>query len=295
MIVSIGEILFDRFPNGKRMGGAPFNFAFHTHALGFETRFISRVGKESNGEEILSFLKANGFDAEYIQMDEDHKTGEVIVTVKPDGSASFDIVRDVAYDHITYSPDLSPMLSRADLIYYGTLIQRTDHGFQNVQKMLADRGEKTRTLYDVNLRPDCYNRKIVEASLDQCHILKLNDEELPVIRGLLSFGRGDDAFIEHLFGNYPIEMICLTLGGAGSRLYTESERVEAEPEKDLKIVDTVGAGDAFTSVLAIGILKGWPPKKTLETATRFASKICRIQGAIPESQDFYRDFSSIFS
>ncbi len=293
MILSIGEILFDIFPDYRRIGGAPFNFAYHMGALGFPTRFISRVGEDENGREILRFLREQNFNTDLIQTDPDHITGEVQVSLNGKGSPTFDIVRDVAYDHITLDHRVEEALAEAELIYYGTLVQRTDHGHRQVDGMLRRRGGKSRCLCDVNLRPDCYNQTVVRASMEHCDILKLSNEELPLVREMLGLPGAEAAFIEAAMKRYGLLRVALTSGAEGSRLYSPRGYVDARPSPGPAVVDTVGAGDGFTALLAAGCLKGWAPERILETATRFAGRICTIQGAIPEDPSFYDDFRNM--
>lgn len=294
MICSIGEILFDIFPQYRRIGGAPFNFAFHLQSLGFETRFISRVGDDENGREILHFLKERNFNAQFVQIDDAHKTGEVQVTLTGGGNARFHIVEDAAYDHIACTDAVQTLMAAADLVYYGSLIQRSPEGFEQVGEMLGGLGEKTRRLYDVNFRPGCFDRKIVRASLAHCTILKLNSDELPIMQEMLNIKGDRETAVRRLMDDYSLEMVAFTMGGDGSRLYTHDRQYTAAPSEDLTIVDTVGAGDGFTSILAAGHLAGWDGDRILDAATRFASALCEIEGAIPEDADFYRPFRSQF-
>ncbi len=294
MICSIGEILFDIFPKYRRIGGAPFNFAFHLQSLGFNTHFISRIGDDEKGREVLSFLRERSFNPQFIQIDGEHRTGEVQVTLNGDGNARFHIVEDVAYDHIACTDAIRTLMAEADLVYYGSLVQRSGPGFGQVREMLRSRGEKTRCLYDVNFRPGCYNEQIVRASLSPCSILKLNSDELVIIQEMLSVPGDPDTAVRRLMADYDLEMVALTMGGEGSRLYTPEAQHTAAPSGNLTIVDTVGAGDGFTAILAAGYLAGWEGERILETATRFASSICEIEGAIPESTDFYGPFRTRF-
>ncbi len=178
MILVIGEILFDIFPGYKRLGGAPFNFAFHLKKLGFPVRFFSRVGVDKEGRDILNFLKSCGFDLEDIQIDPDHKTGHVTIEMDEKEEHHFHICKNVAYDHVQFTPRLKTLLEKKlDLIYFGTLIQRTVEGFSTIQQVLSQR-QMTPTFCDLNLRPECWTITSVTASLNQADILKLNHEEL---------------------------------------------------------------------------------------------------------------------
>ena len=288
MILAIGEILFDIFPGYKRMGGAPFNFAFHVSNFGMPARFITRIGNDADGKEILQELKQFGFITDDVQVDDKHNTGKVIVTLDAKGVPEFNILPNVAYDHIAFDPSIASLLNeKTQLIYFGSLIQRSECGFTTVQKILSKRHRNTRCLYDVNLRPQCFTKAIVMESLKQTHVLKLNDEELEIIKQMFGFEKKSRKFIEFLMIKFDIEMISLTKGEKGSCLYIKDGEYCIEPNKIRKIVDTVGAGDAYTAILAIGYLNKWHPERILTVATDFASSICKNEGAIPSSKSVY--------
>lgn len=288
MILVIGEILFDVFPGYKILGGAPFNFAYHLKNFGFPVRFISRIGMDENGRQILDRIKKAGFDPNDIQIEEAHPTGTVRVQLDEDGVPAFEIIPEVAYDYIECVPKTHfELLASASLVYFGTLSQRTRQGFKNVQKLLERIEPECTALYDINLRPDCYSPEIVEATLQKSDILKLNTDELHECKRILGSEQGDRSFIQHLMAEHSLKAISLTGGGEGSELHTKSgfERVKPVPVNSL--IDTVGAGDAYAAMLAAGILRKWKPRTTLSRATEFASRVCTITGAIPESAGFY--------
>lgn len=287
MIVSIGEILFDRFPDYYRIGGAPFNVAFHLQSLGYETRFVSRIGADSAGAEIRSFLRSRGMDDSLIQEDPDHPTGEVTVRLDADGNADFQIHENVAYDHIIPDAPARDAVGAARLIYYGSLVQRTQPGREAVQALLAERPPAARCLYDVNLRPNCYDERVVRESMAHCDVLKISHDELPTVQRLLGHEGDLEAFIAHLMKDYRLQLMALTMGAEGSRLYTPEGCYAVSATRDLDVVDTVGAGDAFTAVLAVGYLADWPPARIVETATGFAGRICAMEGAIPDDPSVY--------
>jgi fructokinase len=139
MILALGEILFDVFPDYRRLGGAPFNFAFHLKQLGFPVRFVSRVGKDRNGKEIRAAVKAHGFSPADLQIDSRYATGTVAVSLNDTGVPTFDILPNVAYDYIDFTPAVGSLLEDCTLIYFGTLIQRTERGFKNLQNILSAR------------------------------------------------------------------------------------------------------------------------------------------------------------
>lgn len=295
MIIAIGEILYDIFPEYKRLGGAPFNFAAHLQAVGFPVVFASRVGDDPDSREIRSVLARRGFDPAYLQTDPDRPTGHVNVTLDDQGVPTFDIVRDVAYDHIEFTDALAGAVKTGPrLIYYGTLIQRTNNGFQTLRKMLAARPPDTRCFYDINLRPGCYSPAVIAESLRHCDVLKINDEELDAIRPMFDLERAEDAdaAVGGLQDRFAIPWVCRTQGAAGSVLYTPEGRHAAAVGDAVRVVDTVGAGDAFAAVLAAGYLQRWRPETILRRATRFAADLCGVAGAIPDDDRLYAEFQT---
>jgi fructokinase len=289
MILAIGEILFDVFPGYRRLGGAPFNFAFHLKKLGFPVRFVSRVGDDRDGKDIQAAVKAHGFNPADLQVDPSHATGTVDVRLNGEGVPTFDIRRDVAYDHLDFTPELASLLEDCALIYFGTLIQRTDDGFQNLRRILSARRPQTKCLYDINLRPAGHTQRAVRESLGQADLLKLNEEELNALGTMHAAKRDEDAFVAFLRRHYGIATVALTRGRRGATLFGDGGRFDAEPPRIDDIVDTVGAGDAFAAVLAAGYLRGLPARKTLDAAIRLAARLCTVAGAIPDDGDLYAD------
>lgn len=288
MVLVVGEILFDIFPEYRRLGGAPFNFAYHLKKLGIDTHFISRVGRDGPGREIIDFIRGHGFNPDDIQIDADHETGKVQVKLNHDGAHEFHIQPDAAYDYIQFDKSVETLLDHPPaLIYFGTLIQRTENGFQTVQKLLSQKKTGTPTLYDINLRPGCYNEKSITASLKQTDILKLNHEELSYLSRNLKTESSRRAAIDKLLGDYEIATIVLTAGENGSEWHTKKEHRCIKPIGPISIVDTVGAGDAYAAIVALGHLEKWPIAKTLSLASNFAAHICSIKGAIPADDNFY--------
>ncbi|MFO7930640.1 MAG: carbohydrate kinase family protein [Thermodesulfobacteriota bacterium] len=291
MVLVIGEILMDVFPEYRRIGGAPFNFSYHLHHFGLPVHFISRIGRDEPGKEILEILERNEFDTRGIQMDHKRPTGKVIVHPDPNGGHRFEIVENAAYDSIEL-PKLpeSAAGNTPRLIYFGTLIQRTPAAFAKVQQFLDNRSPQTRCMCDINLRPGCYSTETVLKSLQQADILKINNEEIETVQKMLSGSLETEEFVFWLMEEYNIEMVSVTCGSEGSELYAGRMRHTARVPEFGPIADTVGAGDAYAAVLALGYLKNWPPERILSEATAFSAEICRIQGAVPEDRSFYEDF-----
>ncbi len=180
------------------------------------------------------------------------------------------------------------------MIYFGSLVQRRAAGCQNLQAFLSRNPLEIINFYDINLRPGCYNNTIIEKSLLKTDILKLNTNELGKLKQMLSLEMNDDAFVYHLMETRSIRTVSLTKGELGSELFTSQGSFSSEPIEAIKVVDSVGAGDAYAAMLVAGILKKWRPQKILERASLFASRICEIKGAIPDSASFYEPFKSLF-
>lgn len=292
MVVVFGEILLDRFPDYQRIGGAPFNVAFHLWNLGVPIRFLSGIGDDADGRRILSFLNTRGFPTSDLQIDNDKATGRVEVNFGPAGDQpEYDIVPDTAYDAVSPAPSVEKALEdRAKLLYFGTLIQRSAVGRSTLAALLSSRGPDVRCLVDLNLRTGCYSAETVEYSLRAADILKLNESEFEEILALCQPG-GSVQTISDLMACYGIQMVALTRGEKGSCIYTDEDALEARPNAAEPFRDSVGAGDGFAAILALGCLRDWPPNQILRAASAFASRICTIEGAVPETRQFYQDFS----
>lgn len=293
MILAIGEILLDIFPEYKALGGAPFNFSAHLKKFGYNVHFISGIGKDEEGKKIIEYVKHNDFDPDDIQINE-YPTGKVIVSLDNNGIPAYNILPNAAYDYLSYEEIIKKIKNnKPDIIYTGTLIQRTENGYKTVQKLLENNKEAI-CFYDVNLRPGCYNQKIIESTLNYTNILKLNEEELLLLKEMLNINGNETNFIQNIFDKYPVEMITITSGENGSSIYDRNTSHTIKGSNIKTVIDTVGAGDAFASVMAIGYLQSWKISKINTMAAEFASIICGIRGAIPEDNKFYYDFQIKF-
>lgn len=285
-MLCFGEVLYDVFPSYRRMGGAPFNFAYHVHSFGLSAMMISRVGDDRDGRGILDSIK-NGLDPASIQRDPVHETGKVLVETDEQGIPDFDIVENVAYDYIEFDESVKKAISlKPDLIYFGTLAQRNSTSRRTLDKILSQTSSSNR-VYDMNLRQDYFTQEIVSRSLQACSLVKLNDDELQTCKSLFERSDPDESFVHFLMERFDLEWVCLTKGEKGSELFHKSEHFATVKVPEVNVVDTVGAGDAYTSILALGILNKWPSEAILDRATEFAGAICAIEGAIPQDPRFY--------
>ncbi len=279
-IVGLGEILWDLLPGGRQLGGAPFNFTFHCHQLGHTSAMVSRVGADDLGREIRQCVRQLGLSDEYIQEDTTHPTGTVDVTLDAAGQPTFTINPEAAYDYLAWDAALETLLRQAQAVCFGTLIQRSPTAQATVQRALHT-ASNALVLYDVNLRQHFYSREVVERSLHASRWVKLNDSELTVLRDLLGLERpGESGGLAELRGRYGIELACLTRGERGCLVQTADEEI-AVPGRRVQVVDTVGAGDAFTAGLLAYALEGRSLGDAAVFANKLAARVASAAGGTP--------------
>lgn len=288
MVIVAGEILMDVFDTYQRIGGAPFNFAFHLKQMGRAVRFITRVGDDARGREIMRLLQRRHFDLNDVQIDPHRPTGTVQVTVDRRGVPTFDIKTEVAYDYLDLAAAAPIDWPSVRLIYFGTLAQRTAHGFRQVERLLARKRGQTKAFCDINLRPPHVHEDVVRACLQQADLLKLNSDELTVVRSVCGGPAQEQPLIQWLMNRFAIEMLILTKGEDGSAIYTDKGCFVAAAPQAIRVVDTVGAGDAYAAVLAEGYMQALPPDALAKAAGDFAAVICAQPGAVPEDRSVYR-------
>ena len=283
-VIIFGEVLFDCFPDGNIiLGGAPFNVAWHLQAFGLSPLFISRIGDDSYGVTIRETMENWGMDLSGLQLDSEHPTGTVQVNFV-NNEPHYEIVENSAYDFIKFSS--LPALPKDSILYHGTLVLRNQACVETLQKIKADISPSI--FLDVNLRTPWWNLKTVGLLLKEISWLKLNEEELSLI---VPQETNTENRINSLLSTFPLNNITLTQGKAGAISFqANGNQEQIIPSKTTEIVDTVGAGDAFSSVLILGIVKGWNTTKTLVRAQEFASAIVGIRGATIQDKSFYEYF-----
>ncbi|MHC5061250.1 MAG: carbohydrate kinase family protein [Planctomycetota bacterium] len=284
-IVGLGEILWDMLPAGKQLGGAPANFAYHAKALGAEGIAVSCIGDDGLGREILSQLGGLDLDCRYVALDMEHPTGTVTVKLDDDGVPDFTIHKNVAWDYIPLSDSLLDLAARADAVCFGSLCQRSDVSRETVRRFLENTRPDCLRIFDINIRQSYYSRDIVDAMLDTSSVLKLNDDELPLVAELLDVKGEESEILAELVARYNLRLIVLTKGADGSRLYGPDGDSESKGVQPENIADTVGAGDAFTAAVAVGLLKGKSLDEINAHANRVASFVCSQHGATPNLPD----------
>ncbi|HEY3740682.1 MAG TPA: PfkB family carbohydrate kinase [Bryobacteraceae bacterium] len=291
-IVGLGEALFDVFENGKEVvGGAPLNFAVHAHRLaqviGKSATIASRAGADEHGAALRTFLQSAGMTADFVELDPEHPTGTVQVKVDATGHASYEIISGVAWDFLESTPEFDALADRCELVCYGTLAQRSPQSRRTIEAFLV-RAKKALRLFDVNLRQSFYDYSVVRRGCALATAVKVNEEELGVLTSMLTLrGSTPGDRILSLFERFPIEVVILTRGAAGTAIYTTNGRFEDKPAfyPMMPGADSVGAGDAATAAAAIAILAGHPFDHVVKVANHAGAFVASRPGGTPVLPD----------
>ena len=284
IIVGLGEILWDMLPAGKQLGGAPANFAYHAQALGGRGIVVSCIGNDELGKEIMKRLEKLGLDSSYVAVDENHPTGTVTVELDEQGKPNYTIHENVAWDYIASDSGLLELAVQADAVCYGSLCQRSQVSRHTVRDFLQVTNSDCLRVFDINLRQSYFKEEITRTMLELSNVLKLNDEELPVVADLLGLTGPETDILSQLTDIYELRMIALTGGAKGSRLYAQGENSNHEGFP-AEVADTVGAGDSFTAAMTLGLLYDKPLDWINEYSNRVASFVCSQNGATPRLPD----------
>jgi fructokinase len=289
LVLGVGEVLWDLLPEGKQMGGAPANFAYHCGQLGAPSMIASRVGNDPLGAKIKDFLAWNNV-GDLVQTDPEKPTGTVEVELKEQGIPEYNIIEDVAWDFIEFSTSLREAASNAEVVCFGSLAQRSTASRHAIQQVLHHIKKDKWRLFDINLRQDYYDEDIITESVKLCNVLKINDEELEVLKHMFTLPSGQDEAIDAVMQQYGIKLLALTMGENGSWLYDGGKRSYMETPK-VDVADTVGAGDSFAAALAVGLMKGQDLETIHEAAVQLSAFVCTQKGATPKHgvQKFYPD------
>ena len=279
-IVGLGEVLWDVLPEGKQLGGAPANFAYHVSQFGHDALAISAVGNDALGDETLEALNARHL--QHLMPRVDYPTGTVQVTLDDDGIPTYVIREGVAWDNIPFTAELEDVAQNTRAVCFGSLAQRSPVSRATIQAFLNAMPKDSLKIFDINLRQNFYNKEIIREALTACNILKINDEELVLI-GRLFEQPGLD--IENkcwlLLGKYNLDMLVLTCGVNGSYVFTPGS-VSFQETPPVEVADTVGAGDSFTGTFVSGLLAGKSIEETHRLAVGVSAYVCTCKGAMPK-------------
>ncbi|MGK9476768.1 carbohydrate kinase family protein [Melioribacter sp. OK-6-Me] len=289
-ITAFGEILYDLYPDKKRLGGAPFNFIYHVWKLSGNGNLISSVGNDDNGREIISFLHSIGFNTEYIYIDEEHVTGTVNVKIDEHGIPRFTISPECSYDFLKLTEKSKKLLeTETDLLYFGTLAQRSSVTRSSLEEIYKI--DNLKFFCDLNLRHDFFSKPLVEQVLKVSNVIKLNEEELFKVINMFDYRGDEKEVIERLSHKYNIDLVSITKGAEGALLY-DGKDFNYYKNSPRKVIDTVGAGDAFSAILCLGYLQGIDTSEINKIANEFAADICEIEGAIPAEDTLYDKYKN---
>ena len=280
VIVGIGEILWDMLPSGKVIGGAPANFAYHAKELGESSIVVSCVGNDELGREIISSLEKKDMPTEFLYIDKSHPTGVVSARINKEGKPSYFIQEEVAWDYIPTSTLIRELAFKSAAVCFGTAAQRSQLSRMTIQTFVGLMEQDSIRVFDINLRQNFYSQDVIETSLSLANVLKLNVNELSVVKKLLRLNGDEKKILNELSRKYSLNLIALTRGREGSILFTEGKTSNHEGHK-INVEDTVGAGDAFVAGLVTGMLRGYELDDLHNKANRVASYICSKHGATP--------------
>ncbi len=280
-VAGIGELLWDMFPNHKRLGGAPANFAYHTHQLGAEAYPVSCVGADPLGELIRETLAQIDVDTRYVMESGAYPTGTVKVVLNEAGKPTYQIHENVAWDHIPCPDSLKELAARLDAVCFGSLSQRSGESRGTIRSFLKNVPDHALKICDVNLRQSFYSKQILADSLELANVLKISDEELPVLAGYFDIKGDVEGQLKALRDKYSLKYIAYTRGKDGSILLGENE-LDDFPGCEGLAVDSVGAGDSANAAFCMGLLHGWSLDEVNLFANEVSTFVCMQKGATPE-------------
>lgn len=280
-IVGMGEALWDCLPDGRKIGGAPANFAYHVGQFGFESLAVSAIGDDELGREIVD--KFNQRNLNFRLDTVAYPTGTVQVTLDEKGIPCYEIMENVAWDNIPYSSELEAIARDCRAVCFGSLAQRSEVSRNTINRFLdaMPDGEDTYKIFDINLRQHFYCKETIVNSLNKCNVLKINDEELVVVSEMFGMtGLSDGQACMKILTDYNLRMLILTCGTNGSYVFT-ADNVSFQPTPKVEVADTVGAGDSFTGSFVASILKGKSIPEAHRRAVEVSAFVCTQNGAMP--------------
>ena len=281
IVVGMGEALWDVLPEGKKIGGAPANFAYHVSQFGLPSCVVSAIGDDALGKEIIENFTSKGLDQLIAEVP--YPTGTVQVEIDQTGIPLYDIKENVAWDNIPYTEHLDALAKRTKAVCFGSLAQRNVVSRNTINHFLdtMPKDDDSLIVFDVNLRQGFYNKEILCKSMQYCNILKINDEELITVSRMFGYpgiDLQDKCWI--LLGKYNLKMLILTCGINGSYVFTPGN-VSFQPTPKVEVADTVGAGDSFTAAFIASILKGKSVTEAHTIAVKTSAYVCTQKGAMP--------------
>lgn len=281
LMVGLGELLWDLLPAGRVLGGAPANFAYMSAVLGDAAAVASRVGKDELGREALRTMHGLSLTTSYVQLDDSYGTGTAGVLLDSRGQPKFTIKEPAAWDFLAWTPEWEELSACADVVCFGSLAQRSTVSSETIERFLRNVPRSALLICDANLREPFYSLEVLRKSFKYARIVKLNNEEILQVSGLMEMGTEDEeAIARRLMDEFDLELVCITRGERGSLLISDKCTVE-HGGLNVNVADAVGAGDAFTACLAHCYIRDMPLEEISERANRFGAWVATQIGATP--------------
>ncbi len=282
IVVGMGEALFDCLPEGKKIGGAPANFAYHASQFGLKSYVVSAVGNDEDGDSVVRILGDKGLELMIARVP--FPTGTVQVELDANGIPTYDIRRNVAWDNIPFTPELEKLARSTSAVCFGSLAQRSEVSRNTILRFLDAMPADGRCLkiFDVNLRQDFYSREVLEASMRRSNVLKINDDEIAIVGSMFGLdGGGFGGTCRALMKEYGLEIVILTCGTNGSYVFTADGAESFVDTPKVCVADTVGAGDSFTGAFTAAVLSGRSVREAHRLAVDVSAYVCTQTGAMP--------------
>ena len=280
LVVGLGEVLWDMLPEGRKIGGAPVNFAYHAGQFGIDTMAVSAIGNDKLGEDTIAEM--NGKHLNHIFPSVPYPTGSVQVNLDEKGVPAYDIKENVAWDNIPFTNEIESVARNCQAVCFGSLAQRNAVSRNTIRKFIESTPSGCIRIFDINLRQNFYTSNVIRDSLEHCNILKINDEEIMLVSRMFNY---DSSNIENvcrtIMEDFSLEMVILTCGTKGSYIFTKGG-VSFMPTPKVNVADTVGAGDSFTGSFCAAILRGLPVAEAHKKAVEVSAYVCTQNGAMPE-------------
>ena len=280
LVVGLGEVLWDMLPEGRKIGGAPVNFAYHAGQFGIDTMAVSAIGNDKLGEDTIAEM--NGKHLNHIFPSVPYPTGSVQVKLDEKGVPAYDIKENVAWDNIPFTNEIESVARNCQAVCFGSLAQRNTVSRSTIRKFIEITPSGCIRIFDINLRQNFYTSNVIRDSLEHCNILKINDEEIMLVSRMFNY---DSSNIENvcrtIMEDFSLEMVILTCGTKGSYIFTKGG-VSFMPTPKVNVADTVGAGDSFTGSFCAAILRGLPVAEAHKKAVEVSAYVCTQNGAMPE-------------
>ncbi len=286
LIVGIGELLWDRLPSGKRVGGAPANVVYHASCLGAVGYAVSAVGKDKLGDELLEAISATTLHTAIERVD--YPTGSVHVTLNY-GMPEYNIVENVAWDYIPLTDNAITIVKKADAICYGTLASRNDASHNTIITLLKYANPSSLRLFDVNLRAAYYSKPLITELINYANIFKVNSDEAVVLKSMLDVDISDDDLCRMILEKYNLKYLIYTNGSLSSSIYT-ADAVSTLKTPSVRVNDTIGAGDAFSGAFVYYTLSGLSLEDAHHMAVNISAFVCTQSGAWPKYPETMQKF-----